>query len=336
MAMQSQSLYCAFDVGTVSTCLLCATVEDGRVRPLLRRAAVTDLGEGVDKSSELLPAAIERTVRTVADYLAQARELAARQGLEPWCTLTATSAARDARNADDLRRALAELGLCAEVLPGDIEAALGLLGATADFGPEPVLVADIGGGSTELSCGNRDAAGGLVRGPSVSLDVGARRLTERFLACGPDEACDPRGVVAARRLAREAAEGFLHGMGDLPGRLVCVGGTATTVVAVNAGLEPYDADFVHLRFTSADELHELAQRLCRLTARERAGLAGLQPKRAHVIHAGALVLDELVRAGGWDGFTTSESNSLFGVACCMDAAQRRCRSPLPWVPQMVR
>ncbi len=324
------TLYCALDAGTVSTCMLCATRDEERgVRPLLRQARVTDLGQGVDASGELLGQAIERTVSCVADYLAQARALADEQGLPLCACLTATSAARDARNSAELLAPLAELGLAAQVIAGADEAALGLLGVTGDFGRTTVCACDIGGGSCELSCGSRDEEGGLVQLGGVSLNIGARRVCERFLACAPDEAPSPQAVQQARDFARAMFDEWAAGQGDLPATLACVGGTATTLVSIACELEPYDSDFVHLRHTGAADLHALTQRLCALSCEERARLKGLQPKRAHVIHAGALILDELVAAGGWDGFVTSESNSLFGVVECLDAQVKGAPSPLP-------
>ena len=330
-------LYCALDAGTVSTCMLCATRDAAHgTHALLRRARVTDLGEDVDASGVLKPQAIERTVSCVTDYLAEARELAHERGLGLACCLTATSAARDASNAGELTAPLAELGLTPQVIAGTEEAALGLLGVTGDFAGRTVEVCDIGGGSTELSCGSRDGQGRLARLASGSLNIGARRVCERFLSCADDEVAGTTAIQQARDFVRAAFEEHLAGQPCIPDTLVAVGGTATTVVAVLAGLDPYDSNFVHLRFTGKDDLADLTARLLSMTCEQRRRLRGLQPKRAHVIHAGALVLDELVRAGGWPGFVTSESNSLFGVVECMDARLRGLPSPVPWNPQMMR
>lgn len=331
------NLYCALDAGTVSTCMLCATRDEANgTRALLRRARVTDLGEGVDASGSLLPQAIGRTVACIADYLAQARGLAREQGLSLVSCLTATSAARDASNSRELTARLEELGLKPQVIAGTDEAALGLLGVTGDFMGTTVEVCDIGGGSTELSCGSRDAQGRLVQLGAASLNIGARRVCERFLACPDDEPCDPAAVRRARDFARNVFDAHLSQQANLPETLACVGGTATTLVAVLAELDPYDSDFVHLRQTGRDALHDLTERLLRMSTLERRGLVGLQPKRAHVIHAGALILDELVETGGWPGFVTSESNSLFGVVECMHAQAVGIQPPLSWNPQMLR
>ncbi len=324
------TLYCALDAGTVSTCMLCATRDEaGATRALLRRASVTDLGQGVDASGVLRPEAIGRTVGCVADYLAQARELAEGLGARLCACLTATSAARDAANSAELLAPLGQMGLAPQVIAGTDEAALGLLGVTGDFAGARVCACDIGGGSTELSCGYRDEAGGLVQLGGVSLNIGARRVCERFLACAPDEVPAAQAVQRARDFAHSLFDDWARGQDTLPDTLACVGGTATTLVSIACELDPYDSDFVHLRRTGADELHALTERLCALSCEGRARLKGLQPKRAHVIHAGALILDELVAAGGWDGFVTSESNSLFGVVECLDAQVQGRPSPLP-------
>lgn len=330
-------LYCALDAGTVSTCMLCATRDAAHgTRALLRQARVTDLGEGVDASGALLPQAVGRTVGCVADYMAQARGLAAKLGAEPLFCLTATSAARDASNASLLTDRLAGLGLRPQVIAGADEAALGLLGVTGDFLGKTVQACDIGGGSTELSSGSRDAHGRLVQLEGASLDIGARRICERFLPAANDRPADPADVRRARDFVRTALDAQLSRQESVPDTLVGVGGTATTLVAVLAGLDPYDSDFVHLRRTRRADLQALTARLLSMSANERRGLKGLQPKRAHVIHAGALILDELVAAGAWDGFTTSESNSLFGVVECMDAQAHGRQAPLAWTAQMVR
>ena len=336
-------IYAAIDIGTVSTRLIVARVdEEGRVEPLERQARITDLGEGTDATGALAPAAIERTCAVVADYLERLRLLGAERGWPP-CSVatTTTSAARDAANAADLLDPLRRLGLDPQVIAGGIEARLALLGVTADFAGRAVTVADIGGGSTELTVGRRAAGrdGVLEVGESVSYNVGCRRVTERFFAEAGEGAADPGAVERARAfVAAELAPFFEEGRGHGAAgtRLVCVGGTATSLVAVSHGLVPYDSAFVHLHETSRAEVGRLAGELLAMPLAERRALAGLQPKRAGVIAAGALILDVLMGLGGWDAYAASESDSLFGLVACMDAAQRGEGSPIGWFPRTVK
>ncbi|MHB8682066.1 MAG: Ppx/GppA phosphatase family protein, partial [Acidimicrobiales bacterium] len=173
----------ALDCGTNSTRLL-AVDGDGTV--LAREMRITRLGEGVDETGRLSPAAIDRTIGVLAAYRAQMDDLGVERG-----RLVATSAARDAANATVFLRAAAEAtGLEPEILSGDDEGRLSFAGATANLpaglpSDEPVLVVDIGGGSTELVVGRPDAPTGSR---AMSLDVGCVRISERFLAGDPPTA----------------------------------------------------------------------------------------------------------------------------------------------------
>ncbi|MBS5449897.1 MAG: phosphatase [Coriobacteriia bacterium] len=330
-------LLAAIDVGTVSTRLILADVfADGRVRPLERQAIITNLGTGVDASGALDPVAIERTCATIAGYGARLAELADAGQAASDIAITLTSAARDASNADELLGRLAALGLDAQVIPGETEARLSLLGVTSDFPGESVLVADIGGGSTELIEGVRNAGGkgALAVGCGVSYDVGCRRVTERFF--GASDIPSSRDVDFARVFIRTTLGAFFEGASSreaIPGTLACVGGTATSLVAVANELVPYDSSFVHLHSTSRSQVAELTARLLSLGASERRALPGLQPKRADVIAAGALILDELMDVGGFDAYVASESDSLFGLLTCLRCACDGAPSPIGWLPR---
>ncbi|MFC2765331.1 MAG: phosphatase, partial [Lancefieldella parvula] len=141
-------LLAAIDIGTVTARLALAQVEDGRVIRMAKYTQIVNLGEGVDKAKRLLPEAIHRCVGCVSSYV----DYAKKEGAEAVvCTLT--SAARDAENAPDLGMGLASLGLEPMIIPGEIEGALTFLGVSHDFENHRILVADSGGGSTELVVG---------------------------------------------------------------------------------------------------------------------------------------------------------------------------------------
>ncbi len=330
-------LVAAVDIGTVSTRLIVARpLPDGTFDVLERQARITDLGEGVDASGRLAPAAVGRTVAAVEDYLARIRAHVASSGAGAAAVATTTtSAARDAANAGDLLEPLRARGLAPQVIAGGTEASLALLGVTADFPGRTVLVADVGGGSTELTAGRRGADGTLREDGGASYNVGCRRVTERFFADGGPAA--PEAEAAARAFVAGALAPHFDAAGRAapPATLVCVGGTATSLVAVANRLVPYDPGFVHLHRMGRAEVSALAARLLGMSADERARLPGLQPKRAGVIAAGALILDVLMGLGGWDAYTASESDSLMGLLACVRAALEGRPAPVAgWAPEL--
>ncbi len=183
----------AIDIGTVTTRCLVAEVVDGHLTELDRRSVITHLGEGLSATGALSDAAMDRVAATVAGYLERAREL----GVEHVVAL-ATSAARDASNAAAFTDRLSALGAVPQVIPGDREAYLSFLGATYDRDGEGILVADPGGGSTELVYGDASPEAGVTVRAARSIDVGARRMTERFFATDPPTLAELDAARAAR------------------------------------------------------------------------------------------------------------------------------------------
>jgi len=297
--------FATIDVGTNTVLLLVAERgPGGALAPVLERAEITRLGRGVDATGRLDPGAIQDTVAVLAQYSRDAARLGARV-----VACVATSAARDATNgAEFFEAARTAAGLSAEVIPGDEEARLVWASAWRDFGRpgEPLAVLDVGGGSTELSYG--DAALHRVR---ASLQVGAVRHTERHVRGDPPAAEELGRVRAA---AREAVRPFSAMEGRTPGgRLVGVAGTVTTLAAVVQALPVYDAEKVHGSELSLDAIERLAGQLALLTVRERAALPGMEPKRADVILAGAIVVAEAMRATGFDQLTVSDRGVRWGL-----------------------
>lgn len=331
------ALLAALDIGTVSTRLIAARpLANGGFDVLERQARITDLGEGVDARGTLARAAVGRTLAAVRDYLASARQHAARAALPLAVAVTTTSAARDAENSDDLLEPLRDLGLDPQVIPGSVEARLALLGVVGDFAGQSVAVADVGGGSTELTVGGRTQTGELLVRRCASYDVGCRRLTERFFSDGGP--ATPSAQGRARACVADALRPFFGREASLPDgpppTLVCVGGTATSLVSVANALVPYDPSFVHLHRMAHARVHEQAQALLGMSSAERAALPGLQPKRAAVIAAGALILDVLMDLGGWQMYAASESDSLVGLLTCMRARLANEAPPLAWTPRL--
>lgn len=319
------------DIGTVTARLAVADVEGGRVERMLKQSTICNLGEGLEATGRIGDGALDRVTQCVDRYLAMARESGASAAC---CTLT--SAARDASNSDDLLAALSRRGLDPEVISGTTEGSLTFLGVAQDFPGRRILVADSGGGSTELAVGRLDDDG-LSLERVHSVDVGARRATERFELSGEEGSTDPASVMSARAWASDLIGDALaaNGIMDLaPERLVACGGTVTTLVAMEAGLDPYDSRFVHLHELRRDEVERQVSRLAELDVSGRASLKGLQPKRAGVILGGATVIASLMEATGLDVLTVSESDLLFGLAICAAAAADGAGAPFGWKPRL--
>jgi exopolyphosphatase / guanosine-5'-triphosphate,3'-diphosphate pyrophosphatase len=294
----------AVDVGTNSTRLLVADVADGViVAEQAREMVITRLGKGVDRSGRFDPGALARTLEVLAGYAEACRRL----GVERR-RVVATSATRDAADRQRFLDGVRELlGVEAEVLSGQAEAAATYRGATAGLGGDrPTLVVDIGGGSTELISGHGAAARAMV-----SLDIGCVRLFERHLHTDPPTAAEAAALrtdVAAHldrvgeALDPAAAE-----------RVVGVAGTVTTVTAIALGLEAYDPRRIHLATVDAAQIAAAADKLTAMTVAERAALPVMARGREDVIAAGALLLDELVHRFQISQVVASEADILDGV-----------------------
>jgi len=298
------------DIGTNSTRLLIADVEDGAIAELDRRSEVTRLGQGVDAAGRLADEATARVFATLDAY----RDAMDARGVPADARVAVlTSAARDAANgAAFTRRVREDHGLDARTLSGDEEARITFQGAThgrdaADT--TPLLVIDIGGGSTELIVG---AAGGTEPSFHVSLQAGVVRQTERHLHHDPppphelqqlaDEvrATIEAHVPAAVRASAEAAVG--------------VAGTATSLAAIDQELDPYDPRRVHGYVLERPEIELLLARLAQLPLADRRTVRGLHPDRAPTIVAGAAILLEALRAFDLRRVEVSEHDLLHGVA----------------------
>ena len=344
-------LLAAIDIGTVTARLALAQVEDGRVIRMAKYTEIVNLGEGVDKTKRLLPEAIHRCVGCVSSYVDHARKEGAEAVV---CTLT--SAARDAENAPDLGMGLASLGLEPMIIPGEIEGALTFLGVSHDFENHRILVADSGGGSTELVVGTLvGQAAAQVTGQSAvqgvgqsaaqaagqqldinfveSVDLGCRRLTERFnLSADHPSAEDIDGAhkIAAQMMSE--AIGRAQQQCAAPELLVGVGGTATSLIAIRDHLDPYDPSKVHLNHISIDEVLQVEGLLASKTLKEREDITGLQAKRAPVMLAGTILLAELMKNSGFKHLVVSESDLLFGLVITAAAVHQGKQSPVIWQP----
>lgn len=278
------------------------------------RERVTRLGQGVDATARLDPAAIERTTSTIADY---ADEWRAAGVTASEVVVIATSAVRDAANRDTFVDAVHELaGVTPTVLGGDQEAAASFVGATSELdlldADAQVVVVDIGGGSTELVTGVPGTTRQL-RGTSTQL--GTVRLTERCLHDDPPTSIQ---VDAARATARDIlTDGLAHlDLDDTRTvHLVGVAGTATTLAGLDLG-DGEDSTFERLdgHVLTASRLATLTRELVGRSAADRLAIGPMNPGRADVIAAGAIILDELIDLLGRPDVTVSMRDVMDGVA----------------------
>jgi exopolyphosphatase/guanosine-5'-triphosphate,3'-diphosphate pyrophosphatase len=294
------------DIGTNSTRLLVAEVDGRSLSELERESIVTRLGEGVDATGRLGEEPQRRVFAVLDRYL----EAIERHGAAPRVVVM-TSAVRDAANGADFAATVTgRYGLEGRTLSGEDEARLSFLGATAARDPDdpaPLLVIDIGGGSTEMIVGAREAVEF-----HVSTQVGVVRHPERHLHSNPPAAAELEALAADARRTLEAAV-----PADVRSRAaaaVAVAGTATSCAAIDLALDPYDAARVEGHRITAARLAELRDRLAALPLAERRGVKGLDPNRAPTIVAGTVILLEVLGAFGLDAFEASERDILWGVA----------------------
>jgi exopolyphosphatase/guanosine-5'-triphosphate,3'-diphosphate pyrophosphatase len=291
-------------MGTNSTRLLVADVDDGRVRELERRSTVTRLGRGVDTSGQLSAEAIEDVCAVVESYIAIYESL----GVERVRAI-ATSAVRDASNGAMFQAELRErFALDAEILDGAEEARLTYVGAYAERPPATkTMVVDIGGGSTELVIGD-----GPEVGFYASLQAGTVRHTERHITHDPPGAAELEELALdVRGLIDEALEGAALAQASFG---IGVAGTPTSLAAIDQALEPYDPDLVHGYRMSLEAVQRMLSQLASKPLTERMQVPGLHEGRAPTIVAGVIILIQVMRAFGLTEIEASEHDILWGAA----------------------
>jgi exopolyphosphatase/guanosine-5'-triphosphate,3'-diphosphate pyrophosphatase len=294
----------AVDLGTNTTRLLVADVEDGRVEEVARETRITRLGEGVDGRGRLLPLPIARVRNCLSDYRRTLEALGAERVLA-----VATSAVRDAENGEAfLGEVEWSYGFTTRLLTGADEALLTFRGVASEGDlPPGTLVVDPGGGSTELVVGN-------THGPAfhASLDVGAVRLTERSLPSDPPTDGELEACAGAVRslLAERVPDDVRRSVRAAVG----VAGTVTTLAALDLGLDAYDRDRVHGHLLGLRGVETQLGRLARLPLAARREVPALEPERAPVIVAGAVLVREVVVHFGLDALRAGERDLLDGAA----------------------
>lgn len=307
--------YAALDCGTNTIRLYVADVApDGSVTRITRQTEIVRLGQGVDETGELHPEALERTLQAAQRYGAELRRLK-----PDAIRFVATSATRDARNGHEFVDGIkAAIGVEPEVISGAEEAALAFDGATSwlltKF-PAPYLVVDLGGGSTELVLGGLgqpdDAGAGVVDGalmpqgtdstaaqvPKVwaaySMDVGSVRLTERRLKQDPPTEPEIELARADTDAMIKKAKAIVPI--EKTRTIVGVAGTVTTLAAYHLGLKQYSAEAVNGLALTPVQIQKDCQAMFQMTKQQRLDLGIMQPGRADIIGAGAVIWSEVVK-----------------------------------------
>jgi exopolyphosphatase/guanosine-5'-triphosphate,3'-diphosphate pyrophosphatase len=291
------------DMGTNSTRLLVADVENGVVDPVRRESRVTGLGRGLEISGSLSTEAIEGVFAAVGDYLDSAADLGATETFA-----FATSAARDASNSAAFMAELRErYDLSAQVLSGEEEAALTYLGARGSYAGCATVIVDIGGGSTELVVGS----GGEPEF-NTSLQLGVVRHTERYLHG------DPPQTSELESLSEDVGKMIDAELAAQPGitadRGVAVAGTPAILAAMDLGIEEVDYGDIEGHELELETVQKLLSRLSSLPLDERRAVPGIDPDRAPTIVAGVVILIKAMRAFALQRITVSERDILFGAA----------------------
>ncbi|MBX3094232.1 MAG: exopolyphosphatase [Cryobacterium sp.] len=316
----------AIDCGTNSIRLLIADVSaDGTLIDLERSNQIVRLGHGVDRTGRLDPAALARTLAATREYAERIRAL----GITPDAStlrFVATSATRDAANRDEFLDGVESiLSVRPEVVSGVDEAALSFRGAIsalpaaghATATPDaPVLVVDLGGGSTELVLGR------TLPESSFSMNVGCVRLTERHVRTDPPSADELQAIRADVERALDEAEGVVD-LSQASG-VIGVAGTVTTITAHALGLDRYDPHAIHGAKLPLWVAVAAANELAAMTRAQRAALPYMHPGRVDVIAAGATVwatvLERVAAASGVDEVIASEHDILDGIALSLSGS----------------
>ena len=294
------------DVGTNTLLCLIADIRDtGRFRVLDDLAEIARLGQGVDQTGVISAAGEERAIAILARYRDRCNDL----GVEE-ITAVGTSALRDARNSDQVRARIRDaLGIDIRVISGAEEAGYSFLAVQRGLSnlDHELLVIDIGGGSTEFILGNEN---GVSR--ALSVDVGSVRLTERYLHGDPVRADEVSAMGAAVEAQLAAVKSDIIAQASSP-TLVGIAGTFTTLVAIEKKLTRYSPSQVHGSVLNLPEVKRHVAMLQSRSVAERKQIAGLEPKRADVIFAGAFLIEKIMELFGARQVVVSDQGVRYGL-----------------------
>lgn len=290
------------DIGTNSMRLLTANLIDKKLTDRKKYVNTTRIGQGVDENGFITDEAMNRNIDALKKY----HEKCIEYGCEKiYCI--GTSALRESKNKNEfIKRAKSESEICVDVIEGDLEAKLGFLGVVSGIEIEGnILVLDIGGGSTEFIFGNKD---GIKK--NISLNIGALRLTEKFLSDGYTES----SLLDMKNFIKENIKDVVKYLNKEEISYVCgIGGTITSLSAVNQDLKEYSMEKVHGSKIKIEEVRDMLKRFINCSDDERKHINGLQPKRADIITAGTEILVCIMEAISEEEIVVSEYDNLEGM-----------------------
>ncbi len=295
----------AIDIGTNSMRLLICDYIDNKLENRVKFVNTTRIGQGVDSNGYINEDAIKRNI----DGLKEFTNICRQYNCENIYAI-GTSALRDSKNKEEfLKRAKLESGIDVEIISGEYESNLGFKGVLEGLDTnEDILVVDIGGGSTELIIGNIE---GIKF--AKSENVGALRMTEKFLKKDPIDKDEFEQMTIF--IENEINNTLNNIKSKNITKLVGIGGTITSLSAMNQELEVYSMDKIHNSIISRDDIKIILQNLKKMTLSDKKTLKGLQPKRADIITAGVKILDIIMEKLEIENIIVSEYDNLEGLIC---------------------
>jgi exopolyphosphatase / guanosine-5'-triphosphate,3'-diphosphate pyrophosphatase len=293
------SLKASIDIGTNSTRLLLIQInKEGKLSPVEHYERLTKLGAGLDQSNRLSPQAMNRVIKALQEY----RDIITKNEISE-IRAFATSATRDAKNRNEFLALINErTGFSCRILSGNEEARLSFLGVTSDLHiSDFYLVSDVGGGSSEFI----NARGNEIL-YSKSFNIGSGRLTRQFFHHDPP----PTEEI---KKATDFVKSNLHTIDGSPQAVVCVGGTAATLALIDAQVPFDDSKHSHHYRLEKSSLQQLVLDLGCKTLVERKSITGLNPERADVLLAGALIHLEIMNYFSLNSVVVSLRDLMFGI-----------------------
>ncbi|MGL4913008.1 MAG: Ppx/GppA phosphatase family protein [Romboutsia sp.] len=293
------------DIGTNSMRLLLGDYSNGKIEERKKFVNTTRIGQDVDKEGYISQEAIKRNIKALKEF----SDMCKAEGCEQIYAM-GTSALRDSKNGKEfVQLAEIETGIYVDIISGKEESNLGFKGVLEGLeGDDTILVIDIGGGSTEFIIGDRD---GIKF--AKSENIGALRMTEKFLKADPiNEGEFNKMSIFIENEINDTIK-YIQSKGIK--KLIGIGGTTTTVSAMNQELEVYSMEKIHNSKICKKNIEKILQSLKKMTLSDKKTLKGLQPKRADIITAGVKILDIIMENLEIDEIIVSEYDNLEGLMC---------------------
>ena len=293
------------DIGTNSMRLLLGDYVNGKIQNRKKFVNTTRIGEGVDRQGYISKEAIKRNIEALKEFL----DICKIESCEQVYAM-GTSALRDSKNGDEfVQQAKTETGIYVDIISGEEESNLGFKGVLEGLDcNDDILVIDIGGGSTEFIIGDRN---GIKF--SKSENVGALRMTEKFFKIDPTDEFEFNEMSTFIENEINNTINYIKSLGIR--KLVGIGGTTTTVSAINQELEVYSMEKIHNSKVCTKDIEKILQNLRKMTLSDKKNLKGLQPKRADIITAGVKILNIIMEKLEIDEIIVSEYDNLEGLMC---------------------